>query len=120
MKNKLISQIKFLLEGLNEREIKNLLLEIAENNEIKLTRENKEITDKELQLKIEKEVARQIGMYDLNSEVVHQAYILIWQMLESLDITLALKQVVRNKIDEKYMNKYLDWHRETENIIMES
>ena len=103
MKNKLISQIKFLLEGLNEKEIKNLLLEIAENNEIKLTRKNKEITDKELQLKIEKEVARQIGMYDLSSEVEHLSYILIFKLLESVDISLQLKQVVQEKIDEKDM-----------------
>lgn len=103
MKEKIISQVKFLLEGLNEEEIKNLLLEIAENNQIKLNRKNKEITDKELESKIEKEVARQIGMYDLSSEVEHLSYILIFKLLESVDISLQLKQVVRDKIDEKDM-----------------
>ena len=34
-------------------------------------------------------------------------------------LTPTLK-VKRNKIDDKYMNKYLDWHRESENIIIES
>ena len=34
-------------------------------------------------------------------------------------LTPTLK-VKRNKIDEKYMNKYLDWHRESDNIIIES
>ena len=99
MKEKVVSQIKFLLEGWSEKEIKDLLLEIAENNEIKLTRENKEITDKELQLKIEKEVARQIGMYDITSEVTHEAYILIVKLLEELDVSLLVKQVVKKEIE---------------------
>ena len=34
-------------------------------------------------------------------------------------LTPTLK-VKRNKVDDKYMNKYLDWHRESENIIIES
>ena len=110
MSKDILGQIKFLLEGLEQLEdqkekvvtSKDITQEINELEKLEKTL-NKKLEDCDIEKMIKSEVTRQISMYDLNSEVVHQAYILIWQMLESLDITLALKQVVRDKIkdDEK-------------------
>jgi len=104
MSKKIINQIKFLLEGFEKKEIKKLLEEIAEENKIKMSRKNEEVTEKELQLKIEKEVARQIGMYDITSEVTHEAYILIVKLLEELDVSLLVKQVVKKEIENGNKN----------------
>lgn len=102
MSQDIIKQIKFLLDGLEEQEekivtTKQINEEIKELEKIEETLQRK-IEACDIEELIKKEVTRQVSMYDLNSEVVHQAYILIWQMLESLDITLQLKQVVREKI----------------------
>ena len=87
------------------------LVNLSENG---LNKDNKQVSV-ELKVHIEK-VNQNLANYERISTIVVTKE--IWSEQNKL-LTPTLK-VKRNKIDEKYMNKYLDWHRETENIIMES
>ena len=87
------------------------LVNLSENG---LNKDSKQVSV-ELKVHIEK-VNQNLANYERISTIVVTKE--IWSEQNKL-LTPTLK-VKRNKIDEKYMNKYLDWHRETENIIMES
>ena len=87
------------------------LVNLSENG---LKKDRKQITT-DLKLHIDM-VNQNLANYEKLSTIVITKE--PWSEQNKL-LTPTLK-VKRNKVDDKYMNKYLDWHRESENIIIES